>query len=104
LVPRTDKPVAVVARPAWKSGKPACGFPLFHPGRRVAVGMWESRPPLARFPRGRGKRGKAVFAFPRFPRTRHFHGLPDLRLRLALIARRSRLRSPPWCASSAGRI
>src|SRR5712692_5697505 len=33
----------IVASPAWESGKPVFGFPLFHPGRSQAVGMWESR-------------------------------------------------------------
>jgi hypothetical protein len=33
----------VVASHAWESGKPDFGFPLFHPGRSQAVGMWESR-------------------------------------------------------------
>jgi hypothetical protein len=31
--------------------------------------MWESRRLLARFPRARGKRGKPVFGFPRFPQA-----------------------------------
>ena len=56
----------------WESGKPAFGFPLFH-GREA--GLWEcgNLAFFARFPRGGGKRGKAAFAFPRFPRARHFH-------------------------------
>src|ERR1035441_7776988 len=62
----------VVACPAWESGKPDFGFPLSHPGH---ARLWEcgNLAPLARFPRGCGKRGKAAFAFPRFPWTRHFH-------------------------------
>src|ERR1035437_5401767 len=65
----------VVACPAWESGKPDFGFPLFHPGH---ARLWEcgNLAPWARFPRGRGKRGKAAFAFPRFPWTRHFHSPP----------------------------
>src|SRR5260370_30197928 len=54
-------------RTRWESGKPALGFPLFHGVVAGAVGMWESRLLLARFPRGCGKRGKPAFGFPRFP-------------------------------------
>ncbi len=64
----------LVAWPGWESGKPGFGFPLFHPGH---AGRWEcgNLALFARFPRDGGKRGKAAFAFPRFPRARHFHGL-----------------------------
>src|SRR5580698_6333241 len=41
--PEDKETRAVVASPAWESGKPDFGFPLFHPGRCQAVGMWESR-------------------------------------------------------------
>ena len=56
----------------WESGKPVFGFPLFH-GREA--GLWEcgNLALFARFPRAGGKSGKAAFAFPRFPRARHFH-------------------------------
>jgi len=43
---------------------------------RGAVGMWKSRGFFARFPRGGGKSGKAAFAFPFFPRARHFRCPP----------------------------
>jgi hypothetical protein len=35
--------VIIIACAAWKSGKPAFGFPLFHPAQAGAVGMWKSR-------------------------------------------------------------
>jgi hypothetical protein len=54
--------VAVVARPAWESGKPAGGFPLFHPGRRLAVGMWKSRA-FGEISKGAWKEGKSCFCF-----------------------------------------
>ena len=41
--PEDTETRAVVASPEWESGKPDFGFPLFHPGRCQAVGMWESR-------------------------------------------------------------
>src|SRR5215471_7395319 len=58
----------------WESGKPAVGFPLFHPPSSSE--MWECGN-LAGFWRdfqgARGKSGKPVFGFPRFPQPRHFH-------------------------------
>jgi hypothetical protein len=65
----------VVACAAGESGKPGFGFPLFHAAH---AGLWEcgNLAVWARFPRGGGKRGKAAFAFPRFPWPRHFHSLP----------------------------
>src|SRR5579872_2802417 len=69
----------------WESGKPAFGFPLSQ-GREA--GRWEcgNLALSARFPRDGGKSGKAVFAFPLFPRARHFHGpwLAELRQRRRL--------------------
>src|ERR1041384_6545363 len=61
----------------WESGKPDFGFPLSH---RREAGLWEcgNLALFARFPRGGGKSGKAVFAFPLFPRARHFHSPPAL--------------------------
>jgi|SRR5580698_657734 hypothetical protein len=74
LVSEKKQSELLVAWPVWESGKPVFGFPLFHPGY---AGRWEcgNLALLARFPRDGGKRGKAAFAFPRFPRARHFHGL-----------------------------
>src|SRR5579862_8917870 len=46
----------------WESGKPAFGFPLFHPpSSSELLGMWESRRLLARFPRGSWKEWEAGF-------------------------------------------
>src|SRR6516164_1545238 len=59
----------------WESGKPAFGFPLFHPPSSPE--LWECGN-LAVFWRdsqgARGKSGKPVFGFPCFPQPRHFHG------------------------------
>jgi hypothetical protein len=52
----------VVACPAWESGKPDFGFPLFHPGQCQAVGMWESRA-FGEIPKGPWKEGKSCFCF-----------------------------------------
>src|SRR6266481_1519637 len=66
----------------WESGKPAFGFPLFHPPSSSK--LWECGN-LARFWRdsqgARGKRGKPAFGFPRFPQPWHFHSFA-----LALLA------------------
>ena len=64
-----------------------------------AVEMWESRPLLARFPRGCGKRGKAASAFPRFPWTRHFHSLPRPLSRRLPSVWRFALAAPQQCHS-----
>src|SRR5215469_11852915 len=58
----------------WESGKPAFGFPLFHPPSSPE--LWKCGN-LACFWRdfqgARGKSGKPAFGFPRFPQPRHFH-------------------------------
>jgi hypothetical protein len=41
-----------------------------------AVGMWNLACLWRDFQGARGKRGKPVFGFPRFPQPRHFHGAP----------------------------
>jgi hypothetical protein len=48
---------------------------VFHFPIRGEAELWEcgNLARWARFPRDGGKRGKAVLAFPRFPRARHFH-------------------------------
>src|SRR5579872_1158607 len=50
----------IVAKREWESGKPAFGFPLFHP--RLAE-LWEcgNLAAFARFPRGGGNGGKLAF-------------------------------------------
>src|SRR5664279_526628 len=59
----------------WKSGKPAFGFPLFHPLRPSAPWECGNLACLWRdFQGARGKRGKPAVGFPRFPQPRHFHG------------------------------
>ena len=61
----------------WESGKPAVGFPLFHPPSSPE--LWKCGN-LARiwrdFQGARGKRGKPALGFPRFPQPRHFHSSP----------------------------
>jgi len=52
----------VVASPAWESGKPDFGFPLFHPGRCQAVGMWESRA-VCEISKGRWKERESCLCF-----------------------------------------
>ena len=65
--------VIVVASPAWERGKPVSGFPLFHPGRSRAVGMWESRG-VGEISKGRWGEWETCFGFstlsmgPPFPR------------------------------------
>ena len=58
----------------WESGKPAFGFPLFHPPSSPE--LWECGN-LAVFWRdfqgARGKSGKPALGFPHFPQPRHFH-------------------------------
>src|SRR5664279_3375165 len=55
------------------SGKVGNRFLVFHFSRRARLGGGNVKIP-AGFSRGDGKRGKPVFGFPRFPRSRHFHG------------------------------
>ena len=65
----------VVARGGGKVGNLVF---VFHFSRAAKAGLWECGNLVVwtRFPRGGGKGGKAAFAFPGFPRTRHFHGPP----------------------------
>ena len=53
---------------------------VFHFSRRRTPWRWKCENPagFAGFSRGGGKRGKPGFGFPRFPRTRHFHGPADV--------------------------
>src|SRR5215207_3099271 len=62
----------IVAGVVWESGKPICGFPVFH---AAPAGLWEcgNLAVFARFPSVGGKSGKPGFGFPLFPRARHFH-------------------------------
>src|SRR5205814_3110354 len=73
----SEKIIIVVACAGWKRRKP---FLVFHFSRRRTPGRWKCENPAgsAGFSRGGGKRGKPGFGFPRFPRTRHFHGPPAL--------------------------
>ena len=58
----------------WESGKPAFGFPLFHPPSSPALGKCGNLACCWRDSQGaRGNSGKPVFGFPRFPQPRHFH-------------------------------
>ena len=58
----------------WESGKPAFGFPLFHPPSPPELWKCGNRAAFWRdFQGARGKSGKPVFGFPRFPQFRHFH-------------------------------
>ena len=59
---KSGQTVAVVASPAWESGKPDFGFPLFHPGRCQAVGMWESRA-FCEISKGRWKERESCLCF-----------------------------------------
>ena len=58
----------------WESGKPAFGFPLFHPPSSSE--LWECGNLACSWrdlQGARGKSGKPAFGFPRFPQPRHFH-------------------------------
>jgi len=58
----------------WESGKPAFGFPLFHPPSSSELWECGNLAGLWRDSQGtRGKRGKPACGFPRFPQDRHFH-------------------------------
>src|SRR5882672_4147376 len=74
LVFRFSDREQVVVASGW--GKVGNLFLVFHFPLVAKPGRWEcgNLAPLARFPRDGGKSGKAVFAFPLFPRARHFHG------------------------------
>jgi PAS fold len=58
----------------WESGKPAFGFPLFHPPSSPELWKCGNLACLWRdFQGARGKSGKPAVGFPRFPQPRHFH-------------------------------
>jgi hypothetical protein len=66
----------------WESGKPAFGFPLFHPPQSSELWECGNLAGLWRDSQGaRGKRGKPAFGFPRFPQPRHFHSSPNAQAR-----------------------
>jgi len=73
----------------WESGKPAFGFPLFHPPSWPK--LWECGNLACcwrDFQGARGKSGKLAFGFPCFPQPRHFHSSLVFRFSRWLPARR----------------
>ena len=73
LWPTFAPPSASLAEPGGRTE--ARGVVWFFGERESSSALWEcgNLAVFARFPRGGGKSGKAGFAFPRFPRARHFH-------------------------------
>jgi hypothetical protein len=76
----------------WESGKPAFGFPLFHPPSWPK--LWECGNLACcwrDFQGARGKSGKPAFGFPYFPQPRHFHSSLVFRFSRRLPATAARL-------------
>ena len=98
------KNLVIIACAGWESGKPFCGFPLFHAAYAGAVEMWKSRR-VCEISKGRWKGWKTCLWFsrlstaPPFPRP---SGIARIGAAWA-IRFCTAAADAPWPRSSAGR-